>query len=288
MIGLEGSRIQDSTRSCWATQLKKDVKAGRAMTFASEYEDRAIAMLDTADLEILLEEAVDMSAMATLDAADLKLLLAENMDVGAMSSMERQDQEEEDEQEAYDDVKGGLLDIALVRRARQLELEYLWNHDVYGYASRHRALARGKKPIRLKWLDTNKGDSSCPNLRSHLVAMEIRRKGVEAIFSATPPLESLRALLRIAAQEEPGGKDPVRLYIADVSRAHFYASAQREVYIELPKEDPLSKDPDAVGLLGKTMYGTLDADGLPITAADWWTEASSKGKPAHATSIILR
>ena len=69
------------------------------MTYVTEYKDQTMATLGTfADLEILLEE---------------------NVDLGAVNSMEGQDQEEEDEHEAYDDVKGGLLDTS----ARQLELE---------------------------------------------------------------------------------------------------------------------------------------------------------------------
>ena len=124
--------------------------------------------------------------------------------------------------------------------------------------------------MRLKWVDTNKGDEDQPAIRARLVCMEFRRKGTDAVFSATPPLESLRLLLTIAASEPPSRtKDPLRMYVADVSRAHFYAEAVREVYIELPKEDPRSQDPDAVGRLSRTMYGTLDAAerwGLHYTA----------------------
>ena len=47
--------------------------------------------------------------------------------------------------------------------------------------------------------------------------------------------------------------------LVDVSRAHFYADAVRDVYIELPKEDPRSSEPGLCGKLAKTMYGTLDA-----------------------------
>ena len=50
----------------------------------------------------------------------------------------------------------------------------------------------------------------------------------------------------------------VLLMINDVRRAHFYAKIQRDVYIELPKEDP----DHGKGLLGKLklcLYGTRDA-----------------------------
>ena len=47
--------------------------------------------------------------------------------------------------------------------------------------------------------------------------------------------------------------------IADVSRAHFYADAVRDVYVRLPSEDPKTKQPGVCGKLLKTMYGSLDA-----------------------------
>ena len=130
----------------------------------------------------------------------------------------------------------------------------------------------GKRPHRLKWIDSNKGDSAHPNVRSRLVCTEVRPKGVEAIFAATPPLESLRMRLAILSQEDPATtNDPYCLSLSDVSRAHFYAKAVREVYIQLPPEDPRHGDKDVCGRLLRTMYGTLDA-------ADRWAD--------HYSSIL--
>ena len=50
--------------------------------------------------------------------------------------------------------------------------------------------------------------------------------------------------------------------LSDVKRAYFHAPTDRELYVELPKEDPKWK----LGLLGKprlSLYGTRDA------AANW-------------------
>ena len=52
--------------------------------------------------------------------------------------------------------------------------------------------------------------------------------------------------------------DPLCMTLADVSRAHFYARAVREIYIQLPPEDPRSGERDVCGRLLRTMYGTLD------------------------------
>ena len=89
---------------------------------------------------------------------------------------------------------------------------------------------------------------------------EVRHKGVEPIFSAAPPLETLRVLLCVACQEDVFRvEDPSLISISDVSRAHFYADAVRDVYVRLPDEDPKAKQPGVCGNLRKTMYGSLDA-----------------------------
>ena len=117
-----------------------------------------------------------------------------------------------------------------------------------------------KKPLRLKWIDTDKGGKGAMAIRSRLVATEIRPRGKEAIFSATPPLESLRLLVSYLASEDPdGNSDPFKMVLADVSRAHFYAPSVRNVFIELPPEDEGAKVPGRCGKLNRTMYGTLDA-----------------------------
>ena len=109
-------------------------------------------------------------------------------------------------------------------------------------------------------------------IRSRLVATEIRRKGTEGHFAAAPPLETLRILTRRLASEDPTGlSDPLMVSLVDVSRAHFYADAEREVYVQLPDEDPRASEPGICGKLLKTMYGTLDA-------AERWA--------AHYTAVL--
>ena len=119
---------------------------------------------------------------------------------------------------------------------------------------------RINNPVGLKWIDTNKGSTEAPRYPSRLVCTEVRHKGVEPIFSTTHPLETLRVLLSVACQEDVfQAEDPFLISIADVSRAHFYADAVRDVYVRLPDEDPKAKQPGVCGKLRKTMYGFLDA-----------------------------
>ena len=64
--------------------------------------------------------------------------------------------------------------------------------EVYEYSTEAEARARtGRKPVGLNWIDTNKGSAGAPRYRSRLVFSEVRHEGVETIFSATPPLETL-------------------------------------------------------------------------------------------------
>ena len=104
-----------------------------------------------------------------------------------------------------------------------------------------------------------------PLVRSRLVCTEVRRKGMESIFAATPPLDSLKAFIVKAASQWGRTGMELSLQLIDVSRAHFYAPAVRDVFIQLPAEDPQAANGDMVGKLDRTMYGTLDA-------AERWAE----------------
>ena len=143
------------------------------------------------------------------------------------------DEELQEEWEAEDDVKKGPLDPRKVKNAREKGIKYLWDMEVYEDSTEAEARARtGRNPGGLKWIDTNKGSAEAPRCRSRLVCTEVRHKGVEPIFSVTPPLETLRVLLSVARQEDVFRVELFLLItIADVSRARFYADAVREVYV---------------------------------------------------------
>ena len=81
--------------------------------------------------------------------------------------------------------------------------------EVYEYSTEAESRARtGRNPVGLKWIDTNKSSAEAPRYRSRLVCTEMRHKVVEPIFSATPPLETLRVLLCVACQEDVSRKSP--------------------------------------------------------------------------------
>ncbi len=100
----------------------------------------------------------------------------------------------------------------------------------------------GKEPIGVRWVDVNKGDKVHPEIRSRLVAKEIKVVKREDLFAATPPLEAKKMLFLWAVTEGVGfgkgqRKEGIKLDFIDVRRAYFHADAQREVYVQLPEKD---------------------------------------------------
>ena len=164
--------------------------------------------------------------------------------------------------DVYDQVSGQLLDPKLVAKARADELGYVHRYHVYTKVPVQQCLDRaGKNPVKVKWIDINKGDHDHPDYRSRLVAMEIRPKWQAAVFAGTPPLESMRFLFSLARTAGPHNPsdDPLKLSFIDIRRAHFTAKATREIYVELVPEDQDDPNNPQCGLLEKSMYGTQDA-----------------------------
>ena len=136
----------------------------------------------------------------------------------------------------------------------------------------------GRSPISVRWVETNKGDDTNPNIRSRLVAREIRTAGQDAIFAPTSPLESLRMVLSYASTDIDGVvkhvRDPLdekrtQILLVDILRAYFNAKTSEDdpVYVELPPD--LNAPPGMCGLLRRHMYGTRRA------AEGWQDEYSS-------------
>ena len=80
----------------------------------------------------------------------------------------------------------------------------------------------------------------------------------------------VKALLSILVSDDIPGSDEsdgdLELAIFDISRAHFMAKVDREIYVEVVDEDRVKGDGDCVGLLCKSMYGCRAA------SANWMKE----------------
>ena len=172
-----------------------------------------------------------------------------------------------------DSGTGQHLVEELVRTGRELEFEYFEKKSVWEKVLRSEAVARiGKAPISVRWIEANKGDDDDPNIRCRLVAREIRKACEDPIFAPTPPLESLRTILLLAATDFRGAAkkirdsqsaDRIQVSFIDISRAYFCAATDLKdpTSVELLPQDP--DNGTLVGRLCKHMYGTRKA-------ADGW------------------
>ena len=142
----------------------------------------------------------------------------------------------------WDDISGKCLEPGLCREARKEEIEGLKKYGVYIKVPISKCYdVTGKEPLGIRWAEVNIRDSDNPEYRSRLVAREIRRGKIAAMYAATPPLEALRMLISWAATVDVSSSGVVGsrssdkcILIADVSRAFFEAPARRDVCVELP------------------------------------------------------
>ena len=155
-------------------------------------------------------------------------------EIAAFAVEELSDEESEEGVVAFDDANGGTLSVPLVREARKVEMQFVKDRDLYEYKPISECLAKtGHPPVSIKWVDANKGDDKTPAIRSRLVAMECRKPWKQKWFAATPPIETLRLFVDIAAVGNPRAKTrserPRRMLLLDVSRAHWYPESLRDV-----------------------------------------------------------
>ena len=121
-----------------------------------------------------------------------------------------------------------------VGQARKLEMEFFKRMGVYKKVPRDVAKKMSCKVITRKWVDTNKGDSSRPNYRRRLVGREVKYDKRLDLFSATPPLETLKLLCSMCARGQTG-PEPYRFAVIDIKRAYIYALVRRPIIIEIPR-----------------------------------------------------
>ena len=157
---------------------------------------------------------------------------------------------------AWDDVRGKCLDLSKVREARQEKLDYMKLKGIWTELDRDECHSKtGKRPVSVKWVETNKGSDEVPVIRSRLVAHDFRERGDkdrQDLFAATPPLKLKRMLLSKAASLHRSAKRRKLLFI-DVKQAHLNPVCDQDVYFELPEE--ANPQPGKVGKLIFRLYG---------------------------------
>ena len=113
----------------------------------------------------------------------------------------------------------------------------------------------GKRPVTVKWVDTDKGSEEAPNIRCRLVARDFRTKGEkdrEDLFAATPPLELKRMLIPRTASRIKDDRFKKMLFV-DARKVHLNSKYEEDVYIELPAEAGAA--PGKCSKLNNWLYG---------------------------------
>ena len=143
----------------------------------------------------------------------------------------------------WDEVSHKLLESSGVIAARLDEIKQIYEHRVYEKVpieECHRVT--GKAPIKVKWVDLNKGDEINKEYRSRLVAKEIKLDNGQDLFAATPPLEVKKMLFSLAVTEGVGYcvghlEEGMKIDFVDISRAFFQARRPTEESLESTMPD---------------------------------------------------
>ena len=107
----------------------------------------------------------------------------------------------------FDDLTKQELPAPLLKPARKKEPEYFESNGVGKKVSVQDAWRiSGRPPIIVRWVDVNRGDDLHPDMRSRLVARQIRGANEYPMFAPTHPLEALRTVLSYAATDIEGEK----------------------------------------------------------------------------------
>ena len=183
----------------------------------------------------------------------------ESEDKNANTSMDVPSEEDYEQElaEAWDDIDGQELDPEAVKKAPAPQMECHMKLNVYEKRSIEKCFEKTKKPpIKVKWIDHNKGDRQNVNVRSRLVAKQTNIGKEDGLFAATPPLEAVRMLLSTTVT----GNKSKALMFNDVCRACMHGNMTSDIYVELCEEDKTEPgDEHMCGKLTKSMYGTRAA-----------------------------
>ena len=80
---------------------------------------------------------------------------------------------EEPPEPIYDSTTGYMLDPKLVAEARIEEVTWMTKNKIWKYVPLQMAWKRlGRRPLTMRWVDVNKGDSTHPRYRSRLVVTQ--------------------------------------------------------------------------------------------------------------------
>lgn len=151
----------------------------------------------------------------------------------------------------YGHLSGQPLCKVKVAIGRTTEVQRMDEFTVYAEVDEKEAV--GRKKIRSKWLDDNKGDA----VRSRLVAQEVGYTKREDTFAATPPLKGIGIIISLCASKPPRAARCIGRW--DISVAFFHAEIVDDLHVVPP---PGLRKPGKIWQLSRAMYGTREASKL--------------------------
>ena len=162
------------------------------------------------------------------------------------------------DQEFRDTSTGLPLNPEMVKKARELEMQYMEELKVLEDSDRDVCMTEtGRQLIPTDWVDINKGDSLRPNYRSRLVCQETRRRSTidvedwAATFAATPSIRSVQIATEFDDNRPKVTSRRRRvLMLLDIARAHPHSQRPRAVFVTIDGK---------VYKLLKAMYDVRDA-----------------------------
>ena len=136
-------------------------------------------------------------------------------------------------------------------KARQKELDQLWEFDVYEIATRAEAYDDGATPISTRWVDVLKGDGAH---KSRLVAKQFNQGDVlHENYSPTPSSTTARIVEAVALSKG------LSIVYLDVSVAFLHANVPAGQYLYAVPPPDSNVDKDKCWRLKKMLYGTRAA-----------------------------
>ena len=104
--------------------------------------------------------------------------------------------------------------------------------------------------------------------------------GTTSMFAGTPPLEAFKLMMVLwCSLQRSSANLPLKLGVYDVTKAHLYGLAEREVYVQPPEDVPISDG--CCLLLLRSSYGLQDAAGIwqktytALLESDGWTRGAA-------------
>ena len=156
----------------------------------------------------------------------------------------------------FDGHTGAQLSGDLVHAGKMEDVRWVKEIGLYKKISRAETQRRGITVVPIRWVVTDKGDPNRPKVRCRLVGRELRSRTKGTLLAHELRGKSSKCWDVLSAMMFRTQKVKSLKWLSSTSvELTSWRQWDREACIELPQEDKLPEDGDAVGLLLRSMYG---------------------------------